>query len=294
MILENYSLVKRIIKYSNERFPIILCLTTASVVFSSFVISTGKLVPEINTNFVVGFVTGLLYLFHIRLFDELKDFEHDSKYYPKRPVIRGLLSLNEIKNIAIVAILFEFIANLFVPTKVFLFFLILFAYSAVCRYEFFISDLLRRNFFVYNILHYFQMSLVVVYLYILAGVDLRHLDKLLILHFIFTNLTFTLIEWARKMRIISEENESKDTYSARLGIRGVSLVFLIMAASTFICFGFIKAMVGSFGHSMFLSILGFILVITATLLYAIKRTKLSTNALQISSIIFFVLLHFSV
>jgi 4-hydroxybenzoate polyprenyltransferase len=236
----------------------------------------------------IGFATGLLYTFHMRLFDEFKDFEHDKKYYPGRPVSRGLLSLAELWILTLIVVAAEFLLNLFAPIKALSFFGGAFIYSLLTRKEFFVRDWIREHFFVYNFTHYLQTALIIIYLYVLAGSNLSLENKTLWPHFLFTNLTLTLLEWARKMRVRSEENESRDTYSARLGIKGSSIIFSLIFISIFVLFYWLKI---EAGQIVLCASIGLALIVLSTLFYSIKTTKLSSNLLQLSSLIYFVLLH---
>jgi 4-hydroxybenzoate polyprenyltransferase len=279
--------LRRFFTYQNERFPfVVLIFTTYAVVSSSFTIVNGDF--RWGKLAFIGFATGLLYTFHMRLFDEFKDLEHDKRYYPGRPVSRGLLTLEELRTLTLIVVAAEFLINLFAPLKALLFFGVAFLYSLLTRKEFFVRDWIREHFFVYNFTHYLQTALIIVYLYVLAGSHLSLSNKTLWIHFIFTNLTLTLLEWARKMRIRSEENESRDTYSARLGIRGSSIVFSLIFVSIFVLFYWLKMATGS---AVLYASGALVLIVLSTLFYSIKTTKISSNLLQLSSLIYFVLLH---
>jgi 4-hydroxybenzoate polyprenyltransferase len=285
--------LKRFIKYQSERFPfLIIIFTTAAVIFSSFTIAVGEF--NFGKTTVVAFITSLLFMFHIRLFDELKDFEHDLKYYPDRPVSRGLMSVNEIRNLSMCVIAIEILINVFDPIGILLLFIVALCYSLIARKEFFVRKWLREHFFTYNLAHYVQISLLLIYFYSLAGATLWPPSRLLIFHFFFTNFTLILLEWARKMRPSFEENESRDTYSARLGIVGVSFAFAAIGATTFLLFYAIKVTSGSAAFFMIYAWIALALLVATILVYAIKKTKASSNILQLSSLIFFVLLHFLV
>ena len=80
--------------YQKERFPIATYgLYIFSIVFGTFCFATESkkwimLIPM--------FVVALLQFLMVRIVDEFKDFEEDSKYRPYRPVPRGLVSLKEL------------------------------------------------------------------------------------------------------------------------------------------------------------------------------------------------------
>jgi hypothetical protein len=282
--------LKRFFIYQYERFPsLILIFTTYAVVSSTFTVVTGEF--RLDRLTIIGITTGLFYTFHMRLFDEFKDFDHDLRYYPGRPVSRGLLTLSELRIITAFVVIVEFVINLFVPLKSLFFFTVAFLYSLLTKKEFFIRDWIRRHFFIYNVTHYLQTSLIVIYFYTLAGANLAQPTRLLWMHFIFTNLTLTLLEWARKMRVRSEENESRDTYSAQLGIVGSSIVLSVISISIFGIFYFIALETNTTGLVNMYGLIGLIIMVTSVLFYAFKQTKIASNSLQLVALIYFVLLH---
>ena len=185
------------------------------------------------------------------------------------------MSIGEIRNLAVCVIVIEVLINLLDPVGVLLLFFIALCYSLIARKEFFVRKWLREHFFTYNLAHYVQMSLLLIYFYSLAGATLWPPSRLLIFHFFsFTNLTLILLEWARKMRPRFEENESRDTYSARLGIVGVSIAFAAIVATTFLFFYEYKITGGSaaFPRSNY-AWLALALLTAAILVYAIKKIK---------------------
>ena len=75
---------KRFCEFQKERFQIeILIFTTTAVVLSSVAVSLpeGKFIFNFLTEIFVSIVTLLLFMFHIRVLDEYKDYDFDSKYH---------------------------------------------------------------------------------------------------------------------------------------------------------------------------------------------------------------------
>ena len=46
---------------------------------------------------LMGAVTVLCFFFHLRVFDEHKDFEDDSRHHPERVLQRGIITLRELR-----------------------------------------------------------------------------------------------------------------------------------------------------------------------------------------------------
>jgi len=47
------------------------------------------------------------------VFDEFKDYDHDLKNYPERPVPSGLIKLDELRFVGIIAIFAEILISMF-------------------------------------------------------------------------------------------------------------------------------------------------------------------------------------
>jgi len=228
--------LRRYFQYLKERFPfeqfVMLSLFFASAA------GTGAQMHRNNGIFHPGsllLATAALYLFLLRLrfFDEFKDFEHDSRYYKNRPVCRGLVTLKELRfGIYAVLALECLIAGISGISSIILFFASL-LYSLLMFEEFFLREWLRKHFAVYFISHELLIFPLFLYLMSLNGMPaagLRQSYFWLLAAFLGFNLF--LLEITRKIRPESEEIESRDTYSARYGIKGSALLaFAISAAS---------------------------------------------------------------
>src|SRR3989338_403171 len=88
------TVLQRFWRYQHERFPlIVLTCTTLSVTLSSI-----KALSVSVTPLAAGLATlaGILYLFHIRVLDERRDYAHDGEFHPDRPVQAGRITLAEL------------------------------------------------------------------------------------------------------------------------------------------------------------------------------------------------------
>ena len=97
--------MNRWIVYQRERFPIaghgplVAAFSASAVCFSSLV--RGRVaVPAIDA-LVVAFSTSFLFFLQLRIADEFKDYEDDSRFRPYRPVPRGLVTLRELAWVAL-------------------------------------------------------------------------------------------------------------------------------------------------------------------------------------------------
>src|ERR1700691_3013564 len=97
--------------YQRERFPIfahtpIIAAFSLSAVSYSALIRGAYHLPAWQPC-VVAFASSFLFFLQLRIADEFKDFEEDSRYRPYRPVPRGLISLRDLGVIGVVCLLVQ-------------------------------------------------------------------------------------------------------------------------------------------------------------------------------------------
>src|SRR3954471_1380094 len=86
--------------YQRERFPVfahgplILAFSFCAVSYSAML--RGPRATPTVASAPVAFVTAFLFFLQLRIADEFKDFEEDSRYRPYRAVPRGLVRLGEL------------------------------------------------------------------------------------------------------------------------------------------------------------------------------------------------------
>ena len=86
--------------YQRERFPLashvplVAAFSASAVCFSSLL--RGHYAAPTAAALGVAFLTSLLFFLQLRIADEFKDFEEDSRFRPYRPVPRGLVTLREL------------------------------------------------------------------------------------------------------------------------------------------------------------------------------------------------------
>ena len=86
--------------YQRERFPLfahgplVLAFSSSAVCFSHLL--RGQNNWPALASVVVAFATCLLFFLGLRIADEFKDIEEDTRYRPYRPVPRGLVTLREL------------------------------------------------------------------------------------------------------------------------------------------------------------------------------------------------------
>jgi 4-hydroxybenzoate polyprenyltransferase len=167
----------------------------------------------------------LFFLFRLRLFDELKDYAHDSKYYPDRPLHRGLVTVAGIKRLIVLTLA----AEVFIAARAGLaplaFFAASLGYSLLMFKEFFAPEWLRGRFALYITTH--ELLAVPLFFYAAALQGPRPgllADPGVWATALFLGCQLFFLEIARKMRPPEQENAARDTYTAQYGVRGASLL----------------------------------------------------------------------
>ena len=222
--------MKSLYVFLKQRFPIFPLLIFSILTISG--IST-KIQPYTNNAKVIllAFIyTG--FLFHLRILDEFKDYEYDSRYHPDRPVQSGEISLKQIKIFGIINLAIMLAASL-IASSLKLISLLIFVifYSFVMFKEFFIKNFYEKSPVLYLISH--QVVFIPLYLYLYSSLNssfwpITDLEKLSL--FCYSLTPVILIEIGRKMnyRFDKEGKKTNDTYLFVWGERRTISTFSIL------------------------------------------------------------------
>ena len=236
----------RLWAYQAERFPLVkhgvlIAALGASATCLSALLRGGA--PS-----VLAIVVAVLVLFGIffqlRVADEHKDNEDDTKFRPERPVPRGLVTLAELRVVAIgvgatqVALTVALDWRLLGPL------LLVWAWLAVMTKEFFAPAWLKKRPIIYMVSHMAIMPLIDLYAtacdWLPAGVALHENFGLTLGAFLLLSLVNgSVIEIARKSWAPEMERDGVETYSRlwgaqRAGIVVMALLLAGLALSAFI------------------------------------------------------------
>ena len=215
-------LVLRLWTFQKERAPLygvaIMATTTAGAVYSFS--EQGWL------NYIAATLIIALYLIQIRTADEQKDFEHDNKYHPDRPVQRGVVSLNELAviNKLSIGLQLAFYAA-FLDIRIFSLGLLSQSYAFLTRKEFFVREWIRRHFFIYYFSHYIQL---VILFYAIVSIIQPVGENYWSFVLLFMSGVIAT-EIGRKM-FAKEDDTIDDTYSAQLGHKGSAIVLALISS----------------------------------------------------------------
>lgn len=230
---------RRFYAYQNERFPIVLLfLSLFPVTLSSAAVISKFSIMGI----VLGFIASLAYIFHIRVNDEDRDFEHDMAHHSTRPLQRGIITLNELKIINTIAIFLVALIAILSGLEATFIALIMIIYSYFAKHDFFCREKIRRHFFIYNLVHIIQIILLQIFVYAVIAHRIQF-TQLLLAHFLFTLTGTAIFEFVRKLKIPGEDGTGMDTYTHYLGFNKSMAFYSILTLLNTTLFFFIYSMI---------------------------------------------------
>lgn len=213
-------LLKSFLEYQKERFPlIILALVSCSGVIGASVI----LNASNGLTILLATVFTVVFLFHVRVIDEIRDFPHDSQFHPDRPIQKKIISIAQLKILRIIALVLFFGISIYFSWETFVLALVVFLYSSLAGRDFFMPHI-KKYFYLYNLLNMVQLIGLQIVVYTMFNWD-YHFSLIVILHLILVFLLSALLEIVRKIKLPEKETLGNDTYSAHLGYGGSLILF---------------------------------------------------------------------
>ncbi|GAB4453140.1 MAG: hypothetical protein OHK0029_05330 [Armatimonadaceae bacterium] len=228
----------RWIVYQKERFPLlahgplVFAFSYSAANYSRLLRGEADGLPW--QNIVAAFGTTLLFFLLLRIADEFKDFEDDSRYRPYRPVPRGLVSLRELAVLGGIAAVAQVGFALWLAPGLLPYLLVVWVYMALMTREFFVPEWLKAHPVLYMLSHMAIMPLIDLYAtacdWRAAGVSAPHgLVWFLLLSF----GNGMVIEIGRKLRAPEQEETGVETYTALWGTRVAPAVWVGAVLLTF-------------------------------------------------------------
>jgi 4-hydroxybenzoate polyprenyltransferase len=228
--------------YQCERFPVlahgllIAAFSFSAVSFSSLL--RGHVQLPAPATALTAFATAFLFFLQLRIADEFKDFEEDSRYRPYRPVPRGLVTLPELGALGIAAALGQLGLALWLHPSLALLLALVWVYLALMSKEFFVADWLKTRHILYLISHMVIIPLVDLYA---TACDWWPTGQGppagLIWFLVVSYFNGMVIEIGRKIRAPKDEEQGVNTYTFLWGTRNAVLVWLGAMLVTAVCAG---------------------------------------------------------
>jgi 4-hydroxybenzoate polyprenyltransferase len=227
--------------YQRERFPLlahgllIAAFSSSAVCFSAQLRGAGGGLPPAPV-FAVAFVSCFLFFLQLRVADEFKDFEEDSRYRPYRPVPRGLVGLRELGGVFAVAAVVQLAAALVLEPLLALILVVAWSYLALMGVEFFARDWLVARPVTYLWTHMLIMPIVDFYATACDWLPAAGRPPAGLAWFLAASFANgVVIEVGRKVRPAVDEEEGVRTYSALWGPRRAAWAWASAVATTLVC-----------------------------------------------------------
>jgi len=221
--------------YFSERFPplqhgvLIAAFSFGMLTYTARVASAYR--PPTGSSFVVAFATAFLLILQLRILDEFKDFEEDTRWRPYRPVPRGLVSLRSLRILWFIAAALEVTGALLLDAHLLWGLLVIWGYSGLMGVEFFVPRWLKSQPLVYMLSHIVIVPLIAAYMaachWLPMHLEAPDLGWLLASCY----FAFCVIEVGRKIRAPEDEEEGVETYSRLWGMRGAVTAWLMFMAT---------------------------------------------------------------
>lgn len=258
--------------FIKERFnpitntPVILAYFASNVLF--LFICYGKSVAWFPL--FSGFLLVWLIFFHMRLFDDIKDYETDRLYNKERPLPRGLITIKEYGAVTLICIILEIVIALWFGQEVFSTYTLVLSFTLLMRQEFFIGEWLRPRMELYAASHTLSAFLMGVLIISLAsGKMIWQMPISAVLFSLGSWFVFNVFEFGRKTFSKEEEREGIDSYSLRLKPWGAfGLITINMLTATIM-------MMLAVGKLVDIKQLMYIIIVKSVLVFLVSLTGLA-------------------
>ncbi len=237
-MMDNRPFPQRFFIYQKERFPflthgiLIAVFSFSAVSYARFCRGESGFIDW--KIFAAGVCITITLFFLLRIFDEHKDEKEDAEHRRHLPVPRGLVTLNELKNVGWATVALQIaVISWFFPKMFWLYFLAM-GYMLLMGKEFFVAEWLKKRPFWYVVSHMVIIPLVDIFA---SGLD-WFLGGMaaplgLLFFFLVSFMNGIVLEIGRKIR--TPENEEINTYSTMMGPERATKLWLAVLFATLIC-----------------------------------------------------------
>jgi 4-hydroxybenzoate polyprenyltransferase len=231
--------VWRLWAYLQERFPLfshgllIVSYYSSNQFLAQALDQPGNPVRYSRSS-LLGAITVLCMFFHLRVFDEHKDYADDLVHYPQRILSRGIVTLHDLRILGGLAIAIELGLAAIRGRAALAAVGIALAYSLLMLREFFVGRWLRRHFLVYTGTHMLIMPLFALVAYSFTTGKWPWQAPGWFWLYAFVGF-FVTLNWeiSRKIRAPADEIAGVATYSRVFGTYGAAyLVILVRVVDT--------------------------------------------------------------
>lgn len=196
--------------------------------------------PPCWTRLITGFAVVWLIFLHMRLFDEVKDYDFDKEHNPERPLARGLISVGEFSAMTLVCIILELTISGAMRWPMFPALVMVLCFTLLMRMEFFVGDWMRPKLELYATTHTFSAAMISLLIHtIVCFSDAAAADRATLVYALGNWFVFNVFEFGRKTFATAEERDGVDSYSARLKPSGAVILLLVNVVLAYITFYYV-------------------------------------------------------
>lgn len=224
----------RLRAYLAERFPLVgnvllIIAYYSSNQFLATVLTSPGQPMRYSAHSLMGAVTLLCVFFHLRVFDEHKDYAEDSRHYPDRVLQRGIITLRDLKVLGGLAIAVELALAASRGTAALTAWLAVLGFSLLMLKEFFVGEWLKRRFLLYATTHMLIMPLMALMVFSFATGRFPWQAPAWFWVYAFVGF-FVTSNWeiSRKIRAPEQEIEGVESYTRLFGLYGAAYVVLLI------------------------------------------------------------------
>lgn len=178
---------------------------------------------------LAGAAIVLCMFFHLRVFDEHKDYADDCRHFPERVLQRGLITLRDLKILGGAALALEVALGAGLGLPVLAAVLIAIGFSLVMLKEFFCASWLKRRFLLYATSHMLIMPLFALVVFSVTTGRYPWQAPAWFVFYAFVGF-FVTFNWevSRKIRAPEDEIDGVDSYTRLFGTYGAPHVVLLI------------------------------------------------------------------
>jgi hypothetical protein len=284
------SFPKRFFIYQKERFPVLVHVPLI-IAFSFSAIGFSRacrgLIDFIDwRDFLACLFTNITLFFLLRVSDEHKDKEEDAAYRSYLPVPRGLVTLTELRIVAIILFAIATVINIIYYTSLLPLYALMMLYLLVMRYEFFAAAWLKKHMVWYIVSHMVIIPLADIYA---SAFDwqLEGAQPSVGLLFFFgvSYLNGVVLEIGRKMRVSETEEPGVVSYTKLWGLRRAPVIWSLVLLFNFLL-AWQAAVYAGYGSTAFVVlIILFIVSVLPAFLFLRHPSRSKTKWIELMSLV---------
>ena len=225
---------RRLSAYLAERFPllghgVLIAAYYSSNQFLARVLTEPGRPMHYDLTSLLGALTLFCFFFHLRVFDEHKDYAEDLVHYPQRILQSGVITLRDLKILGGIAIAAEILLSALRGPAALVAWLAAFTFSLLMLKEFFAREWLKRHFLVYATSHLLVMPLLSLMVFSFATGRWPWEAPPWYWMYAWVGF-FVTFNWevSRKIRAPEDEIEGVDSYTRIFGTYGAAYVVLLI------------------------------------------------------------------